>query len=1139
MSAAIKKLQREIKALEQKLDDLDNEMQMLELMLVPKGKSKPAQAGKVEKKLEKLDKKYEELDRQLLEKKRALAQLDPTYVFEDDDDAPASTATTGGASGEAASHEHALVEPSAPAPEPPSLAPEPAASRAHEPARVSPRSTHTTAVPPASPPTLSITTPSSSNLVVGTSTTSTTSTGSTGSSTGSGSTAGSLPLESPRHRAASVGFTSAPSSASLKSPHPEDKKRHIEDAVRSFAGSVDSEVVGKKSRSPQAAAADDTPRKTRLSVMISNVLGSKADKRDKKKAHNRSMSDHDSDSTTPGSSMSASVDSSNLALASSTGSASTAASASSSSAPGSAVASPGSSPTRSSSYSDSTDPAEINERFAQFLTSINVTNATDREYWIRDYSIEQKLALMKSLEGKTLLSATLGQDTSPKALLARLKVEQTTEVIELLVLKLKEPTEVWIDEFRAIGGFDWLFESYTYELFKAAKSSSTSTNKDKDKDSNGSGTGNGAGKAALQLSGLLSCLEEGVISGAVTSLDLQEHPDILKTIVLSMEFLPTERQTAILTMLASIAVNRDTHRLVYEAVNYLKLMKLGCFRELVREFQQGTDLEFKITFMALLNACVVLFDDISERVKARQLFVSEGIAEAIELLKEECPDPELLEQFKAYDDELASDLEEAGLTREAIIAAAGSDSVEVIHSLWNEMQGTGLEEKLALILNTLYDVGVPTVGADVVWGIIADIVSHIHDVLVAGQNKLSSLTIEDVLVQLLGRCQRPDSASAGARRVLIADADDRLVIPEEWLKASASRAAESANNAPSPSEATGAATPAAEPQEPADAAPMAAAPPPPPPMMGGDEAPVTGGPPPPPPPMMGGGPPPPPPPPMMGGGGPPPPPPPPGGGPPPPPLPGGGPPPPGLVPRAPAFQDPSRAKMVPWRWNILPANVLDKTIFKHINADRYRDIAKRYGSLIEDTFKKEDPKAKPAEEKKATKADESAPVVLDRQRCTVIEIILKRYPEDVSVVKQAILSVDLDYLTMDKLNELLGLFPAKTFDQERKMLFDDYKGTPEELTRSERFLYELMTIPNVRTRIATTIFCLEVPDKLLEYADVRTTADRNQLFLSPPCPCLNFDCMDISLECISSTSSIPGAQERKDSQDARVLLGSR
>ena len=42
-----------------------------------------------------------------------------------------------------------------------------------------------------------------------------------------------------------------------------------------------------------------------------------------------------------------------------------------------------------------------------------------------------------------------------------------------------------------------------------------------------------------------------------------------------------------------------------------------------------------------------------------------------------------------------------------------------------------------------------------------------------------------------------------------------------------------------------------------------------------------------------------------------------------PPLPGMG--------MAASFRDPSRPKMVPWRWNALPANQLQKTIFKDID----------------------------------------------------------------------------------------------------------------------------------------------------------------------------------------------------------------
>jgi hypothetical protein len=87
--------------------------------------------------------------------------------------------------------------------------------------------------------------------------------------------------------------------------------------------------------------------------------------------------------------------------------------------------------------------------------------------------------------------------------------------------------------------------------------------------------------------------------------------------------------------------------------------------------------------------------------------------------------------------------------------------------------------------------------------------------------------------------------------------------------------------------------------------------------------------------------------------------------------------------------------MVAWRWNVIPANFVEKTIFKHINTERYKDIASRYGGLLESTFKKEDIKAKAAasggDAGKPNKADEGAPVVLDRSRCTVIGMAERRF----------------------------------------------------------------------------------------------------------------------------------------------------
>ena len=212
---------------------------------------------------------------------------------------------------------------------------------------------------------------------------------------------------------------------------------------------------------------------------------------------------------------------------------------------------------------------------------------------------------------------------------------------------------------------------------------------------------------------------------------------------------------------------------------------------------------------------------------------------------------------------------------------------------------------------------------------------------------------------------------------------------------------------------------------------LAPAPPPPgppPPVPGATAAPP---PPPPgaPPPPPGGGPPPPP-------GGPPPPPGGPPGGPPPPPggPPGGPPPPPGArglgAPGLPGAsqRDASRPKMTPWRWNQIPPTQVQKTVFKDLSSSN----VKIDGKQIEQLFKVEEKKKtdKPEKEQKKAKQDENQPILLSNQRCTIIQIIMKRFTESADEIKERILKVDLDFLTEKVLSELISLFPIKTFASE-------------------------------------------------------------------------------------------------------------
>jgi len=71
--------------------------------------------------------------------------------------------------------------------------------------------------------------------------------------------------------------------------------------------------------------------------------------------------------------------------------------------------------------------------------------------------------------------------------------------------------------------------------------------------------------------------------------------------------------------------------------------------------------------------------------------------------------------------------------------------------------------------------------------------------------------------------------------------------------------------------------------------------------------------------------------------------------------------------------------------------------------------------------------------------EEVKPKVLDQQRCTVIEIIMKRMSYPVAILKEAVMKADFSILTLDNLSELTSLFPAKSYDAERQMLMENYK----------------------------------------------------------------------------------------------------
>ena len=720
---------------------------------------------------------------------------------------------------------------------------------------------------------------------------------------------------------------------------------------------------------------------------------------------------------------------------------------------------------------------DINKQFYEFLeNTIKVDSTSVKELWEKQYPTPKKrLELMRNAQsGKRFLNFLGSDEITPGVMAAQLRTNPNVETLQALHNNILNSTISWLREFREAGGIDCLFEIYGYLVYQANQAS----------------FGNQSSKSSSisqtlmpKITVCVYCLEDSVNRSFITVTDVQNNIDVVRNLLKTLEFLPNDRSRLFELLAAICIISPAAHEVVVEAVFHFKTVKLGVFRSMMNELRDGDDLLFKTNFLGFINSVVVMCEKLEDRIKVRGLFLSEGLGDMVETLESDYPDPDLKKQLDEFNAELQSDLSEAGCTEDDV----RDDSIDpfaVINSLWENMQGTGLEETFISILDKIFRIGIPK-HANIVWKTFEQIVTYISDIIRSHED-LSSLTADDIAVKILHACQTGGN------------------IPRM----------RGTKNLPPPSAPPAGADGEKKEQQSSDGAPPAVPPPP-----GGEGgAPADGGeggapappppgpppPAPPPPPGMGGGPPAPPPPP---GGGPPGPPPPPGmgGGPPgPPPLPGmPGPPPlpgmPGAGAAAAGYRDPKRPKMVPWRWNLLPKNQIEKSVFKDLKTEDIKFDGKKIEALFRaDIGKKDDKKlggsggggADGQNKLKESKPDEIQPVILDRQRCTVIEIIMKRFAEPSSLIKKNILDLNMEFLNPDTISELLSLFPNKVdqYETEKDALLK-YDKPVNTLSRAEQFIYELLTIPNVRNKLMSMLFCLDYEAKAVEYEEAIKVTD--------------------------------------------------
>ncbi|KAG0019125.1 hypothetical protein BGZ82_000238 [Podila clonocystis] len=229
-------------------------------------------------------------------------------------------------------------------------------------------------------------------------------------------------------------------------------------------------------------------------------------------------------------------------------------------------------------------------------------------------------------------------------------------------------------------------------------------------------------------------------------------------------------------------------------------------------------------------------------------------------------------------------------------------------------------------------------------------------------------------------------------------------------------------------------------------------------------SPKTGGPPPPPP--MTGGPPPPPPPPPGGASGPPPPPPPPGkGGPPPPP--GAGPPPPGGMMNMNKKKEGATAaiKLKALQWDKLNYMAVGNTVWGSGGVDESA-LQKALGEngifgSMEQLFVA---KVSEYKEPKASKKNQEI-LILDQRRAYQLNIMLGGMKHTYPEIRQAILRMDEEFMTLVQLTNLLKFVP----DAEETGKLLEYKDAPEDmklrLGRPEAFFVEMLKVERYQQRL--------------------------------------------------------------------------
>lgn len=197
----------------------------------------------------------------------------------------------------------------------------------------------------------------------------------------------------------------------------------------------------------------------------------------------------------------------------------------------------------------------------------------------------------------------------------------------------------------------------------------------------------------------------------------------------------------------------------------------------------------------------------------------------------------------------------------------------------------------------------------------------------------------------------------------------------------------------------------------------------------------------------------------------------------------GGPPPPGpkgLAPKSAAPALPVRPAMTPVRWTTIPPAQVEKTIFRMLNPGAAP--VELNLDLLQETFLMEgrdEAKEGDKDKKEDGAADKPQPRVLSQQRLQTVEIIMKRLTVPIDDIRRGLLAADKAVLQPGVLSELLGLFPIKSYEEERAQ-FAAFTGDPKTLYKPERFFHEMISIPRIREVLSALVFTQEAGVRVTE-----------------------------------------------------------